>query len=161
MSIPHGTIPLTDTTLTETIKQLGKLQARVDVQDARIAELERRIADLETKGCPVIAENVPVQPVSTTTMDETVTSAKPQIVNTEPNRDMVSVRDFAEQIGIPYTILDGYTRRGVRGEMMELTEVPHLTRKGYTNKYFSSEQQRKALSLLRKHGEASRCLARG
>jgi hypothetical protein len=43
-------VPYTDTTLNEALKHIGKLQARVDVQDARIAELERRVSTLEQSG---------------------------------------------------------------------------------------------------------------
>lgn len=85
----------------------------------------------------------------------------PEIASTEARNTvpaelpsgMLSVRDFAEKLGMDYTILDGYTRRGIRGEKLDVTEVPHPTRKGYTNKYFTSEQQERTMDMLKRHGK--------
>jgi uncharacterized coiled-coil protein SlyX len=183
MSNLPGTIPLTDTTLTETIKELGKLQARVDVQDARIGELERRVAEqentaerqafriawLEKKVAslsidiehPVIDENAPVQPVPIQPLQNTTPKPSPLRTSTTTSSPIpadlpsgtLSASEFAAQIGMPHKDLDRYIRRGIRGEMIDVIEIPHATRANYTEKYLSPEQQTKAIDILKRHGK--------
>jgi DNA-binding transcriptional MerR regulator len=132
-------------------QSIANLNAAVDSQTRRITELTKRVTDLETR--LNASQDVTRQSTPSMSMDETPKTESPLSTTTEPNRDMLSVADFAAQIGIPYTALDGYTRRGVRGDKLDVTEVPHPTRQGYTNKYFTIEQQKKTLELLRKHGK--------
>jgi DNA-binding transcriptional MerR regulator len=144
-------IPLTDTTLNETLKQIGKLQAKTDVQQARITELERRVQELEAR-----PENVVTSPASTPTMEEIAPTTNHQIVTTEPSSDMLSAREFASQLGISWPSFEGMLRHGIgRGEdkeYLERTEVPIAAREGYTTKWFDEKQREKAIEVLKRHG---------
>lgn len=138
------------TTLT---KELGKLQARVDVQQARITELERRVNQLETR-----PQNVVTPPTSIPTMEEIPPTTTPQNRSVERiEEDMLSAREFAAQLGISWPSFEGIMRHGIgRGEdkeYLERTEVPIAAREGYTTKYFSPSEQEKARETLKRHGK--------
>jgi len=135
-------------------KALGTLQARVDVQQAHIEEMERRIADLESQDYPDHTENVPTLPVPTPMPQNIPTAKEHQNRNVALSEEgMLSASDFATQLGIKYDDIKNYMRRGVEGERLEFTEIPHATRAGYVQKYFSVEQQQKAIAVLKRHGK--------
>ncbi len=145
-------LPLTDTTLAETVKQLGKLQARCDMQQAYIEELERRVSEIE-RAQSQPATDSPSMSIPVSSSHASTTKTQPQKSIVGPSGDgILSARDFATKIGIEYTLLDGYIRRGIAGERMDVTLVP-TSRKGYSNRYFTYEQQESAVELLRKHGK--------
>lgn len=134
-TLPEASAQDIEARLASLAQSVANLNTTVASQIRRIDELTKRIAELESRH--VSASPQPQQ--------------SPQISTTEPSSDMLPARDFAQQIGIEYTLLDGYARRGIAGEKMDVTEVPHPTRKGYTNRYFTEEQQKKAIELLKKH----------
>jgi|SRR5438445_2657348 len=140
--------------ITVLTRELGKLAARCDVQQAHIEELERRIASLESRDYPGIAQNVPTPPAPSPTTQNTIPPQEAQKSKVEPNRKgMLSASDFAMQLGIKYDDIKNYMRRGVNGEMLDFTEVQHATRAGYSMKYFTVDQQQKALEVLKRHGK--------
>ena len=133
-------------------------QERTDLEQ-RVIDLEQRVRTLEAM---TSRDQSPQQyasmPQTVSSTSDTISQTKPPIRDVPPNSpapsDLLSARDFATKIGIAYTILDGYARRGIRGERMDITEV-ETTRKGYSRKYFTPEQQKRAVFLLRKHGKLS------
>lgn len=135
--------------LSSMAQSLANLNATVASQTRRIDELAKRVVELEANKAPV--ENVPVPPIPQSSSHPSTPKPQPQNRIVEPS-DMLSVRDFAAKIGMEYTVLDGYIRRGVRGGKMDVTEVP-TSRKGYNNKYFTSSQQQAAIELLKRHGK--------
>jgi DNA-binding transcriptional MerR regulator len=154
---------MSDTSLSESdasqalSRQLEELTERVVGQEQRIASLERQIESLQS-----IAQDAKNRPVSLPMGETTRIPAKGQenasteagnSIPTELPDGTLSVRDFAEKIGMDYTVLDGYTRRGIRGEKMDITEVPHPTRAGYSHKYLTPAQQETALEILKRHGK--------
>lgn len=124
----------------------------------RVEALEQKVAELE-KALSNAPLHVPIQPIPPSTSTDIPPKSQPTVRNVDTSSplpdDLLSARDFAAKIGIEYTILDGYARRGIRGERMDVTEVPHPTRKGYSNRYFTPTQQEQAIVLLRKHGKLS------
>src|SRR6266566_2080774 len=124
----------------------GDLPKQVESLTQRVGELEKRIAELEST---LSQQNMPnldyQQPLG---MPSPQPSSHPSSPKPQPHKsivapaedDMLSARDFATKIGIEYTLLDGYARRGIAGEKMDVTEVP-TTRKGYSRKYFNPTQQ--------------------
>lgn len=135
-------------------RELGKLQAKVDVQQARIDELERRITELEGR-------NIPVHPIPPSTTSDIPPKARPQRSDVDASNPIpsdlppgtLSASDFATILEIPYDHMRNYMRRGVNGEHLDITEIPHHTRPGYSYKYLDPEQQERAIELLRKHGK--------
>jgi hypothetical protein len=132
-------------------RELGKLQAKVDVQDARISELERRITELEARD----RLSVPVPATS-----DIPPKAKPQKQPSDASSPVPSdllpgtllATDFAKQVGIKYTVLEGAIRHGMalgRGKGKDYLDITER----YGRKYFDPEQQEKAIELLRKHGK--------
>lgn len=65
----------------------------------------------------------------------------------------LSSSQFAKKHGIYYTDLKNYMRRGIEGKKFEVTEESHPTRKGYTLKFLTPEQQEQALEMLKRHGK--------
>jgi len=138
-------------------RQLEELTERVVEQEQRIVSLERQVESLQSSD--VDAKN---RPISSLPSESTRVPTKgPKIASTEARKmvpdelpsGMLSVRNFAEKIGMDYTVLDGYTRRGIRGEKMDITEVPHPTRAGYSHKHLTPDQQEKAVEILKRHGK--------
>jgi hypothetical protein len=136
------------------------LTEKVTEQEQRIASLETQVEDLQS-----IATNAKTGLSQLRLVESTRTPSQgPEIASTGSKNDvraeqagkLLSVRDFAEKIGMAYTTLDGYSRRGICGEKLDITEIPHSTRKGYTNKFFTLEQQEKAVALLKKHGKLTK-----
>ena len=65
----------------------------------------------------------------------------------------LAATDFAAHIGMSYDDLKNYMRRGVSGEKLDVSEIPHPVRAGYVQKYFTVEQQEAARALLRRYGK--------
>lgn len=118
----------------------------------------------EIKDTPWIAGEKPSQKaekpsVSAKPIDDTAkVSEKPQErpVDAIPAHlplGTVSSGLFAKQHGIEYDHMKNYMRRGVNGEKLEVTEVSHSTRAGYTLKFLTPAQQEKAIEILRRHGK--------
>lgn len=139
-------IPLTDTTLNEALKELGKLQARVDVQDARIAELERRATELEQRQIQPATES----PRESPSMSQTVSAPPGPVPADLPPGTLHSI-DFAEQLGLKRSVFDSMMKNGIGGEELERTKIPIPARPGQNKNYFTPQEQQKAIELLRKH----------
>jgi hypothetical protein len=123
----------------------------------RVETLEQKVAELE-KALSNTSLVVPTLPIPPSTTSDIPAMSQPTIRNIDASSplsaDLLSARDFAAQLGIKYTVFEGMLRHGVRGEQIERTEIPSA-REGYSSKYFNSEQQARAIELLRKHGKLS------
>jgi hypothetical protein len=135
---------------------------------ARIEDLERKYTDLEQKYVKLIAavaEKVEKQAMSQPIMAETRVSEKGRAeekravpVGTPADfpDGTLSAVDFAKELGIEYSVLEGVIRHGIalgRGkgkDYIEVTKMPSA-RVGYSAKYFTPAQQEAARALLRKH----------
>lgn len=149
-------VPLTDTTLNEALKQIGKLQARVDVQDARIAELERRITELEAKAYPIAIEPTIIQPVTPPATDAIILQTKPSIRNVEPPTDIppgsLLMTDFAAQYGVHRSTALRHCTQGIKGDYIEAIErTKPGGRRGDKERWLSPEQQKKAIQFWIRH----------
>jgi excisionase family DNA binding protein len=139
---------------------------------ARIEDLERKYVDLERKYVELIdgiAEKVEKQAVSQPVMAKTRVPQKGPIEENRavpvgvpadlPDGTLTAV-DFAKELGIEHSVLEGVIRHGMshgRGkgkEYLEVTKVPSA-RVGYSAKYFTPVQQKVACALLRKHKRLS------
>lgn len=135
---------------------------------ARIEELERKYSELERKYVELtagIVEKVEKQAMSQSVMVDAVVPQKTSIDENRavlvgvpanlPDGTMTAV-DFAKELGIEHSVLEGVIRHGIsygRGkgkEYLEVTSIPSA-RVGYTAKYFTPAQQEMARALLRKH----------
>lgn len=107
------------------------------------------------------SEDSPSTPQAVSDMSTTTPKSKPQILTTERTSEVpanlppgtLSATDFAEQHGIKKDDLKNYMRRGISGQRLDITEVPHPTRPGYVQKFLTAEQQEAVLDLLRRHGK--------
>lgn len=152
----RDSLPLTDTTLTEAVKHIGKLAARVDVQQARVEELERRVAELES----LQSQNKPFIYVDDTS--DVHPQQSPAIANVEAKRGTsipadlpdgtLHSKEFGAQLGFTNPRFEGMLKNGVRGEQLERERIPTAIEGRYTN-YFTPEQQEKAIALLKRHGK--------
>jgi len=97
-------------------------------------------------------------PVLATSVNNTKVSEKSQKTSIEdiPSHlapGTVSSGQFAKQHGIKYDYFKNYMRRGIDGEMLDITEEPHPRREGYTLKFLTLAQQEKALDILKRYGK--------
>lgn len=129
------------------------LIAKIAALEQEVSTLRERIALLEQ------SKSLPVGISTSRDIDQLSTRAQKRIVarNREVPPDLpsgtLSASDFAAKIGIAYDDLKNYMRRGVYGEKLDVTEVPHPSRTGYVQKFFSPGQQEAAYTLLIKHGK--------
>jgi hypothetical protein len=64
----------------------------------------------------------------------------------------VAARDFYLEKGISPTELRYHTERGIYGDFLETTDIPHKTRPGFKYRYLTPDQQRKAVEYWKEHG---------
>ncbi len=67
----------------------------------------------------------------------------------------LAVTDFADSLGLDFNnTFKNWIKpdRHLGGDRFEVTSIAHPTRKNYSEKYFTPEQQKKALDILRRHG---------
>jgi hypothetical protein len=128
--------------------RIGQLEEIVSAQNERIASLEQALSNASLH---VPRQSIPPLPSSDIT-PKPKPPIRPSDASSPLSTDLLSARDFAAKLGMEYTILDGYARRGIRGEKMDVTEV-ETARKGYLRKYFSQSQQISAIEMLRRHGK--------
>jgi Helix-turn-helix domain len=139
---------------------------------ARIEDLERKYSGLEQKYMELtagIAEKAEKQAVSQPVMAKTRLAQKGptegnEVMSVGAHVDLpdgtLTVVDFAKELGIEHSVLEGVIRHGMshgRGkgkEYLEVTKVPSA-RAGYSAKYFTPVQQKVARALLRKHKRLS------
>jgi hypothetical protein len=131
---------------------------------ARIEELERKYSGLERKYSELtagIAEKVEKRAMSRPIMTET---GVPEKGRTEENKAVpvgapdgtLSAVDFAKELGIEHSVLEGVIRHGLsygrnKGkDYLDVTKIPSA-RAGYNAKFFTPAQQELARVLLRKH----------
>jgi group I intron endonuclease len=73
------------------------------------------------------------------------------------SQGMLSASEFAAQIGLSYNYLHNIITRGIGGEMLDITKIPHHTKKmngkPVMQYFLNREQQRKAEELLRRHAK--------
>ena len=140
----------------DTIDNLRRLEDRIAKLEAIISAQNEKIASLE-KAMSNVSLDSPSHPKTASTSKATSTISAPQnrIVDAKsPSLPPGTLywKDFAEQIGIKDTVLEGIIRRGIDGEHLERIEIP-TAKPGNTTKYFSIEQQEKAIEFLRKFGK--------
>lgn len=124
------------------------LQARIEEVEQEVSALKERVATLEQeKLMRKPASPRPVPQVQKRTAERT------SEVSAELPAGTLSATDFAAQIGMSYDDFKNYMRRGISGDHLDITEVPHPVRAGYIQKFLTVEQQETARSLLRRHGK--------
>lgn len=132
----------------------------VDTKDSldistRVEALEQRVASLE-QALSNASLPVPAMPHHAKTPNVTTTQQSHQKRDAVPSdlpADTLSAYDFATQHGIDREHFKNYMRRGVDGEMLEITEVKHHSRAGYTLKFLTPSQQEQAIEVLKRHGK--------
>jgi len=84
----------------------------------------------------------------------TITSPqKPTTIPSELPTGTLSASEFAEILGVDKEHMKNYMRRGVNGEQLDITEVPHPVRSGYVLKFLTPSEQEKAIEVLKRHGK--------
>jgi hypothetical protein len=133
--------------------------------EIRIAELEKEVVTLKERIAILEQGNINEQaievPVSSSPSSDTLPLARAQKRNVERNIDVPSIfpagtlsaSNFATRHGVKYEDFKNYMRRGIYGEKLDITEIPHPTRAGYVQKFLTLEQQEQAIALLKKHGK--------
>lgn len=135
-------------------RELGKLQAKVDVQDARIAELERRITELEGRTVPTQPETSLYRYVTDRIESGSHKHPKqPSDASSTIPDDWMLCSDFFESFSIKETTWRRWVKEGLRGDLIEHEERPLPD--GKTGRYFTPTQKEQAIFLLRKHGKLS------
>ena len=143
----------------------------VEALEARIKELEQEVATLKERVTTLEQEKVIVQgkskPILASSTSDTSPVQRAQKRTTERTIEVPSelpagslpATDFAAHIGMSYDHLKNFIRRGVSGQRLDITEVPHPTKKKKdsdepTMQYFLTlSQQEAARALLRRHGK--------
>jgi DNA-binding transcriptional MerR regulator len=137
-------------------QSIANLNATVANQTRRIGELAARVAQLEAQASLVAS----VQPETVLPTSAIIPTYKPQnrnVARSEVPADLpsgtLSASEFAAILDIDKEHMKNYMRRGVDGEWLDITEIPHHTRVGYTMKYLTPSQQTKAIEILKRHGK--------
>jgi transposase len=131
----------------------------IEALEARILELEQEVATHRERIALLEQSKSTPPSVSTRDINQLSTKAQKRIVarNREVPPDLpsgtLSASDFSAKIGISYDDLKNYMRRGIYGEKLDITEVPHPSRADYVQKFFTPEQQEKARALLSYFGK--------
>jgi hypothetical protein len=163
-------VPLTDTTLNEALKHIGKLQARVDVQDARIAELERRMSTFEQSSPSAPTDTIgqpehvsPYDLIDTTAPSRISTTVQSRTIDEEDHEPSLRVStlptppidipagsllmaDFAQLHNVNRSTMWRHCIQGIQGDRILTIELPKPGgRKGDKERWLSPEQQEEAL----------------
>ncbi|HEX3640531.1 MAG TPA: hypothetical protein VHV10_04520 [Ktedonobacteraceae bacterium] len=109
--------------------QVLELAKQLALQEARIAELEAQIS--QTKN----AHQSPQTPI------------KRRNLPSELPDGSVSARDFYAENGLPLHYVRSHVERGIYGDFLETTDIPHKTRQGFKFHYLTPEQQKKAIEF--------------
>jgi DNA-binding transcriptional MerR regulator len=117
----------------------------VQVLETRIEELEQEVAALKARVATF--DTIPISRAQKRAADEN------RPIPSQLSAGTLPASDFAAKIGISYDDLKNYMRRGVYGDRLNITEIPHPARPGYVQKFLTVEQQEAARSLLRRHGK--------
>jgi len=151
--------------------------AQVDIDIlTRVANLERRVAELESQSAnvPTIAHVSPGTPNQHKTVVDIPPKPKPQKQPSTRKSDLpegcILASKFAEQLGIPRRTFSDYMLLGLgtgligmstdtipQKEMIEYSERPKPGREhtGEVERYLTPDQQKQAVTLLKKHGKLS------
>ncbi len=127
--------------------RIGQLEEMVSAQNERIASLEQALSNASLH---VPIQSVPVPP-RTKPQKQPSDASIPTPSDLPPGT--LTATELRNQLGIEKTAMDTYIQRGIYGEQLPMTRIPHPTRAGYTLTYFTPEQQERAIELLRKHGK--------
>jgi excisionase family DNA binding protein len=142
------------------------LLSRVQSLEQKVVEQEQRLASLE-RDLHRIAQEAKNRPVPSSTRQSTRTPAKgPENANMEARKSVsdelpdgtLTAVELADKLGISYTRFESMMRHGVRGDSLDITKIPHRTRAGYFQNYFTPAQQEQALIILRRHGKLKETL---
>ncbi len=151
----------------QSVNDLDMSGHTVEVLHARIEELEQEVTALKERVATLEQERLTVEsksrPISTFTTSDTSPIPQPQKRPTDKNKAVpvglppgtLAVTDFADSIGLDFDkTFKNWIKpdRHLGGDRFEVTSIPHPTRKNYSEKYFTPEQQEKALDILRRHG---------
>jgi hypothetical protein len=124
--------------------RIAQLEETTALQEKRIAALEERLSrdSLPVPTPHKDASHVPAQP-RTPLSSITIPADLPD--------GTLHSTDFAASLGISKTVMEGWLKNGIRGEQLEREKVPITP--GRNSNYFTPDQQRAAIELLRKHGK--------
>ena len=134
------------------------LHARIEELEQEVAALKERVATLEQEHLTVESKRKPVSTFTSDTLDQIPRTQKRA---TDENRSVpadlptgtLAAYDFAQKYGIEKDHFKNYMKRGVLGDRLDITEVPHPTKANYAQKYLVPEQQESVLAILKKHNK--------
>lgn len=158
-------------TFDQSVDSLDMSGYNVEVLETKVGELEQEVNRLRERVAILEQEKFSVQGksrrASASTSSDTVPVLRAQKRSTEQTiavpselpAGTLSASDFAATIGMTYDHFKNCMRRGVSGQRLDITEVPHPTKKKRdsdepTMQYFlTSEQQEAARALLKRFGK--------
>jgi len=137
------------------VQSTADLQARVEELEQKNADLERRQAELESRLSQQTARGLIDTPASYGPVVGSQTQKKPSSRSVDVPADLpdgtLAAADFARLHSLPYDTIKHHIKRGIGGDMLEVTEIPHRSRPNYTEKFLTPEQQQKALDYWDRH----------
>lgn len=144
-SRPAKTTPVTSIDQSE-------LLSKIDGLERRVADLEKIVQDITSRDQKAL---IPPEPEKTGVVKSTTPKLQNRatIANSPIQEDWMLCSDFFESYGIKETTYRRWIANGLSGDRFELEEIPRPGRADQTLRYFTPDQQQKALNLLKKHGK--------
>jgi hypothetical protein len=141
----------------DTSEHIEALKARVEELEKGLAEVKEKVATLEQER----VTELPVSTFATSAIDQIPRAQKrPTERNIEVPAELpagtLPATDFAAKIGISYDHFKNYMKRGIYGQRLDITEIPHPTKKRADGQpamqyFLTPEQQESVRALLAKH----------
>jgi transposase len=130
------------------------LEARIKELEQEVASLKERVAILEQEKLILQGKDRAVSSgiSQRSGAQKRVTKRISKIPHDLPPGTL-SAADFAAKIGLEYANLKNFIKRGVSGERLDTTEVPHPSRPGQSQYFLTPDQQKATHALLAKHGK--------
>lgn len=123
----------------------------IDSLISQVQSLEERVQDLESQLWMLtnaLAQSHTVSPYDATLVQQSRQN-RTTTTTSLPTGSLHST-EFADQLGLSKTVMEGMLKNGIRGEQLERVRVP--LGKGKFGNYFTPEQQERAIALLKRHG---------
>ena|SRR2546430_14278499 len=140
---------------TELARQVQSVLDKLISIEIRLTEIEAGIRQQSSLDRP------PTLHLDTSRQEKLIHNTSPrtpaQNRATEPNRailgdNLMPASEFAARHGLNYqNFFKKAIERGINGDRLDITEIPHPTREGYVQKFLTPEQQKKAIELLERH----------
>jgi hypothetical protein len=134
------------------VDRVRRLESTVVSLSATVEALEQRIASIEAR-LSKESLDVPTVPADSSPEPTLPKSSSPSLTPPDLPLGTLTSAQFRVQLGIDKPAMDTYIQRGIYGESLPMTRIPHPTRAGYTLTYFTPSQRQAAIELLRRHGK--------